>query len=125
MAKRHDRVHRVKDDWVFEHPVIVELAQILDLSNPPLVESEVVLLQPQSHGLDHLVNNPNDKGGVVPIERAKNNSEEMNVAVSDFSRLRKDLVECSHNLLGISDVLEPSCVPNKPPSPPSGVGEFA
>ncbi len=48
MAKRHDLVHYVKDDRVFKHSVVVELAHILHLSDSTLVELEVVLLEPET-----------------------------------------------------------------------------
>lgn len=84
MAKNHDLVHYVEDHRVFEHPVVVQLAQKLDLCNSSLVELEVILLQAKANGLDDAINDPNDEISVVSVQSAEDDGKEMNVAILDL-----------------------------------------
>ena len=72
---------------MLEHTVVVKLAKILDFSNTPLIKSIIVLLKAKSHRFDHVIDNPDHEGGMVPIERAEQDSKKMNTPIFDLSRL--------------------------------------
>lgn len=44
VSKQYDFVHCIKNDWMFQHAVVVELPKVLDLGDAALGKSEVVLL---------------------------------------------------------------------------------
>ncbi len=98
MAERHDLVHGIKDDGVLEHSVVVELPEVLDFGDTALVELEVILLEAERDGLNHGVDDANDKVRVVPVDSAQKNGEEVDVAIFDLSGLGEDLVKDGDNL---------------------------
>lgn len=51
MPKCKDSIHRIEDHRVLKHAIVVELAQVPHLGNPPLVELEVILLKAKGDGL--------------------------------------------------------------------------
>lgn len=67
MAERHNLVHGIKDDWVLDHPIIVELADVLDFRNSPLIELEVVLLQAEGNRFHNIIDDPYHKRGMVSV----------------------------------------------------------
>lgn len=44
ISKQYDFVHCIKNYWMFQHTVVVELSKVLDLGDASLGKSEVVLL---------------------------------------------------------------------------------
>ena len=102
MAKCHDLIHGIEYHWVLKHPVVVELAKVLDFSNPPLVELEVILLKAERDGLNYMVNDANDKLGMISVEGTQENGKEVDVAIFDLPGLRKDFVQNRDNLMMIS-----------------------
>lgn len=126
MAKRHNLIHGVEDDWMFNHSVIVEFANVLDLGNPSLVELEVVLLQPEADRLHDSVDNPDDESWVVPVNCAEENCEKMDIAVLDFARLGENLFKNGDNLV-VWLTSDDTAITNidLPRPPPSGVCESA
>lgn len=71
MPKCKYSIHRVKDHRVLKHAIVVKLAQVSNLGNPPLVELEVVLLKAKGDGLQNATDNPDHKGRVMPIQRSQ------------------------------------------------------
>jgi hypothetical protein len=102
VAECHDLVHGIKDHGVFQHPVVVELSKVLDLSNPALIELKVVLFETKGDRLNYGVDHANDEVSVVPVNGAQQDGEEMDVAIFDLSRFRKDLVEDRNYLRAVS-----------------------
>lgn len=68
VAKGHDLVHNIEDNGVFYQAVIVDLGQVLDLRNASLVVLEVMLLQPSTNRLNHVVDHLHDELCAVPVE---------------------------------------------------------
>lgn len=58
VPKCNDPIHRVKDHGVFKHAIVIKLAQVSNLGNPPLVELEVVLLKAEGDRLQNTADNP-------------------------------------------------------------------
>lgn len=126
MTKRHDLVHYIKDHRVFQHSVVVEFSQVLDLGNSALVELEIILFEAEGNGLNHRVDNTDDKASVVPVDGAQQDSEKVDIAVFDLSRLREDLVQNCDNLRkSVSQINRGVCGGTVPLSPPSGACGFA
>ena len=53
-----------------DHLVVVQLSQILDLSNALLVELELILLKPQSDVFQDIVHDADDKVLMISIQSA-------------------------------------------------------
>ena len=98
MTERHDLVHGIKDDGVLEHSVVVELPKVLDFGDTALIELKVILLEAECDGLDHGIDDANDKVRVVPVNSAQQDREEVDVAIFDLSGLGEDLVKDGYNL---------------------------
>ena len=100
MSKCHDFIHGVENDGVFKHSIIVELSQIFDFRNPPLVKLEVILLQAETDGFDDIVDYRDGEVRVVAVDGAEEYRENMDAAVLNLARPRENLRENSHNLKG-------------------------
>lgn len=87
VSKCHNLVHGVKDDRMFKHAVVVKLAKIFHLCDAPLVEPVIVLLETKSHRLDYVVNHLHHKCRMIAIERAEQDTEEVDAPILDLSRL--------------------------------------
>ncbi len=98
MTERHDLVHGIKDDGMLEHSVVVELPKVLDFGDTALIELEVILLEAECDGLNHGVDDSNDKVRVVPVDGAQQNREEVDVAIFNLSGLGENLVKDGDNL---------------------------
>ena len=98
MSKCQDFIHCIKDDGVLEHPIVVQLAKVLDFCDAPLAESEVVLFQSKAYRLDNCINRSDDKIGVITIQGTQQYSEKVDVAVFDLAGFRKDLLKDRNDL---------------------------
>lgn len=87
VSKCHNPVHGVKDDRMFKHAVVVKLAKIFHFCDTPLVEPVIVLLETKSHRLDYVVDHLDHKRRVIAIERAEQDTEEVDAPILDLSRL--------------------------------------
>lgn len=68
MAKGHDLVHDIEYDSVFDQTVVVDLCQVLDLRDAPLVVLEVMLLQASTDRLDNIVDHSDHEFCAIPVE---------------------------------------------------------
>lgn len=91
VAKGHDLVHNIKDNGVFDQTVVVDLCQVLDLRDAPLVVLEVMLLQTSTDRLGNVVNHPHDELCAVSVEVRQQRGEQVNCTVFDLSGLGEDL----------------------------------
>lgn len=106
MSKRHDLVHGIKDNWVFQHTVVVELAEVLDFGDTALKEPVVVLLQSKRERFNDIVNDLDDKSRVIAVDGAQKDTKKMNASVSDLAGLGKDLFQ-NGNDFGLLPVKSP------------------
>ena len=106
MAKSHNFIHHVEDDRVLQHSIVVKLAKILHLRNPSLEEPKIILLKPEIDEFNNVVNDLDDKFWVIAIQSTKEDGKEMNIAIFDFPRLRKDLLQNLYNLARLSQILQ-------------------
>ena len=84
---------------MLKHSVIVQLSQVLDFRNTPLVELEIILLQTKADGLDDVVDHRDSKIGMVAVYGAQEYRKNVDAAVLNLARPRKYLCENSHNLI--------------------------
>ena len=84
---------------MFQHAVVIELAEVLDFGDAALVVAEVVLLEAEGDGFDDGVDDTDDESRVVAVEGAEEDGQEVDVAVLDFAGLGKDLVKDGDDLL--------------------------
>ena len=77
---------------MFQHAIVVELAEIFYLGDASLVKYEVVLLQAKINGLDQGVDDSDGKFVMVSVQGTEENRQEVDVAVLYLARLGKDLV---------------------------------
>lgn len=80
----------VEDHTRVDHLIIVELSEILDLSDASLIESEVVLLKAKCDILKHIVDNCDRELLMVAIQSAQKHSKQVDVAELDFAGLTED-----------------------------------
>jgi hypothetical protein len=85
---------------MLQHSIVVELAEIFDLSNTALQEAEVVLLKPEANGLNDIVDNADHEFGMVTVDGTQQDGQEMNAAILDLSGFGEHLLEYSNNLRG-------------------------
>lgn len=78
---------------MFQHAIVVKLSQVFNLGDPALVESEIVLLESEADRLDQRVDDADHEFAMVPIQRAEENGEEVDIAVLDLSWFGEDLVK--------------------------------
>lgn len=93
MAKGHDLVHDIEYDSVFDQTVVVDLCQILDLRDTPLVVLEVMLFQASTDRLDNIVDHSDHEFCAIPVEVRQQRGEEVDCTILDLSRLGEDLLE--------------------------------
>ena len=78
---------------MFQHAIVVKLSQVFNLGDPALVESEIILLESEADRLDQRVDDADHEFAMVPIQRAEENGEEVDIAVLDLSWFGEDLVK--------------------------------
>ena len=83
---------------MLDHAIVVQLRQILDFCQPTLVKLEVILLQAEVDGLDHIVDDPNDEFRVVAVKRAQEYGQQVYIAVLDLPWPREDFFEDRNHL---------------------------
>ena len=83
---------------MLKHSVVIELSQILNFRNTPLVELKIILLQAKADGLNDVVDHRDGKIGMVAVYGAQEYRKNVNAAVLNLARPRKYLCENSHNL---------------------------
>lgn len=91
MAKGHNLVHDIEYNGVFDQTVVVDLRQVLDLRDAPLVVLEVMLLQTSTDRLDNVVDHVHDKLCAIPVEVRKQRGKKVNCTILDLSGLRENL----------------------------------
>lgn len=74
MTEGHNSVHNIENYGMFEHAIIVKLAQKLYLSDATLQESEIVLLQTKADRLDNVVDDSHHEVGMVAVDGAEQNT---------------------------------------------------
>lgn len=98
MPESHDLIHCVEHDRMFKHSIVIELAQIFDFCDTSLVELEIILLQPEVDRLDDIVDHRHSKIRVVSVDGTQENRQDVDAAVLDFTRFRKNLGDDRYNL---------------------------
>lgn len=67
MTERQNTIERIKDDWMVNHAIVVELAKIFQLGDSTLVELEIILFQAKNNRLQNIVNYGDDEFLMIPI----------------------------------------------------------
>lgn len=93
MPKGHDLVHGVKYNGVFHQTVVVDLGQVLDFRDAPLVVLEIMLLQTSTDRLDNVVDRFYDELCAIPVEVRQQRSEKVDSTILDLSGLGENLFE--------------------------------
>jgi hypothetical protein len=75
VTESHDAIQSIKDDWVINHPIIVQLTKVLDLRKTSLVEFEVILLKTKHNVFQNIVDDFCDKILMVTIQSTSQNSK--------------------------------------------------
>ena len=92
MAKCDNSVQGIEDDTRVNHLVVIELSEILDLSNTSLIEPKVVLLKPKCDIFEHVVDDPDRELLMVSVQSTQKYSKQVDIAELDFPRLAEDLL---------------------------------
>lgn len=91
VAKGHDLVHDVEYNGMFDQTVVVDLRQVLDLRDAPLVILEVMLLQTSTDRLDNVVNHIHDEFCAIPVEVRKQRGQKVDCTILDLPGLGENL----------------------------------
>lgn len=109
MTISDDPIQGIKYHRRIDHLVVVQLSQILDLSNALLVELEFILLKSQSDILQDIVHDADDKVLVISIQSADEDCQKVDVAVSDLDWFTEDAFQNIDNLPEISIKISDKC----------------
>ena len=92
MAKCDNSVQGIEDDTRVNHLVVIELSEILDLSNTSLIKPKVVLLKPKCDIFEHVVDDPDRELLMVSVQSTQKYSKQVDITKLDFPRLAEDLL---------------------------------
>ena len=87
VSERNKAVKSIKNDGRINHLVIVQLSEIFDLCDAPLIEFEVILLEAECNLLEKVVDDHNYKVLMIAVQGPDQNRKEMYITILDLSRL--------------------------------------
>lgn len=102
MSESNNAVQSIKYHGRIDHLVVVQFPQIFYLSDAALVELKVILFQTQIDLLEDIVNDHDDKVLVVTVQRSKEDSKQMDIAVLHFPGFGKYFLHDANDLSALT-----------------------
>lgn len=91
-------VHYLEYHRVLQHSIVVELAEIFDLGDSPLIVPELILLETKGHGVKDIVDDPKCKAWVISVYSTEKYRENMDAAVLNLGGPREYFRKNSYHL---------------------------
>lgn len=102
VSESDNSIKSIEYDWRVDHLIVVQLPQIFYLSDAALVELKIILFQTQVDLFKNIVNDHDDKVLVVAVQRSKEDSKKMDIAVFHFPWFGKYLLHDIDNLSALT-----------------------